>query len=154
MRTVNAQRLGMRNDGKTDLFPERRPHVPDLPSTGFPRNDVLNCLLRGPGSYAPWEPPLDLVETRREIIVFVALPGVDPDKVEVEARNGALVLRGEGSRSHVPEGARVRRMELPSGPFARSVSIPEGEYQVTRQTIRGCVLLRLVRSDVQGDHTA
>ena len=29
-----------------------------------------------------WEPPVDILETEREVLVLVALPGVDPDQVE------------------------------------------------------------------------
>ena len=30
-----------------------------------------------------WEPPVDVLETEREVIVLVALPGVNPDQVDV-----------------------------------------------------------------------
>ena len=28
-----------------------------------------------------WEPPVDIIETERDVLVLVALPGVDPDRV-------------------------------------------------------------------------
>ena len=34
------------------------------------------------GTYEPsWEPPIDVLETDEELLIFVALPGVDPDDV-------------------------------------------------------------------------
>src|ERR1051325_8340894 len=35
-----------------------------------------------PASVPTWEPPVDVLETGREVLVLVALPGVDPDRVE------------------------------------------------------------------------
>jgi HSP20 family protein len=32
---------------------------------------------------ANWEPPVDILETEREVLVFVALPGVSADRVEM-----------------------------------------------------------------------
>ena len=29
-----------------------------------------------------WEPPVDVLETEREVLVLMALPGVDPERVE------------------------------------------------------------------------
>lgn len=126
-------------------MPERPPPV--RPAPGFPSSDLLGCLLRGPGSDGPWVPPLDVVETPKEIIALVALPGIDPSEVTVSVGSGVLHLCGDGRRPSLPEGARIRRMELPVGAFERSVAIPDGHYQVTREVARGCLILRLVRWD-------
>ena len=42
-----------------------------------------------------WEPPTDVLETEDAVLIFVALPGVDPEKVEVAIHNGVLLLAGE-----------------------------------------------------------
>src|SRR5947199_3790894 len=42
-------------------------------------------LFRPVGRSAPvpaWEPPVDVLETDHEVLVLVALPGVNPDRVE------------------------------------------------------------------------
>ena len=36
-----------------------------------------------------WEPPIDVLETEREILIFIALPGVDPNEVEAKLEAGA-----------------------------------------------------------------
>ena len=42
-----------------------------------------------PAAAAPaWEPPVDVLETEREVLVFAALPGVDPDQVETRIEEG------------------------------------------------------------------
>jgi HSP20 family protein len=41
-----------------------------------------------------WQPPADVLETEREVLVIVALPGVDPGAVEAAIEDGALVVAG------------------------------------------------------------
>ncbi len=35
---------------------------------------------------AVWEPPVDVFEDEREVVVIVALPGVSPERIEVQHR--------------------------------------------------------------------
>jgi HSP20 family protein len=42
---------------------------------------------------AAWEPPVDILETEHEVLVFVALPGVSADCVEVAIEESELVSR-------------------------------------------------------------
>ena len=44
---------------------------------------------------AVWEPPVDVFEDEREIVIVVALPGVAADRVEVTSESGALVVRAK-----------------------------------------------------------
>src|SRR5262245_52685648 len=41
-----------------------------------------------------WEPPVDILETEREVLVLVALPGVDADRAEAFIEGGELVIGG------------------------------------------------------------
>ena len=47
-----------------------------------------------------WEPPVDVLETEREVLVIVALPGVNADRVEAAIEGPELVL--EGTRTFPP----------------------------------------------------
>ena len=47
-----------------------------------------------------WEPPIDVLETEREILIFIALPGVDPDEVE------AVLEKGTAHHQRTPHVAR------------------------------------------------
>ena len=44
---------------------------------------------------ACWEPPIDVLETEHEVLILVALPGVDPDDVEAVIDDGVLVISGQ-----------------------------------------------------------
>jgi HSP20 family molecular chaperone IbpA len=41
-----------------------------------------------------WEPPIDVLETEREVLILVALPGVDPDQVVAVIEDGMLIISG------------------------------------------------------------
>ena len=73
-----------------------------------------------------WEPPIDVLETDREILIFVALPGVDPDQVEAVIENGTLVVSGRRVLPAELRNARIHRLELPQGRFERRIALPTG----------------------------
>lgn len=93
-----------------------------------------------------WEPPLDIFETPTEMWVVVALPGTDPDSVDVAVEGSGLSIRGERTLPPPFRRAVVHRMELPTGRFERSVVLPEGRWELrSREVSNGCLALCLVR---------
>jgi HSP20 family protein len=95
---------------------------------------------------ASWEPPIDVLETDREVLIFVALPGVDPDEVEAVIENGTLVISGHRVLPVELRNARIHRLELPQGRFERRIALPAGRYVVSRFAVNGCIGLRLAKS--------
>lgn len=94
-----------------------------------------------------WEPPIDVLETEREILVFVALPGVDPDQVEAAIEDGTLVVSGRRLLPPELRNAVIHRMELPQGRFERRVPLPSGRYNVRRFAANGCLVFSLEKAD-------
>jgi HSP20 family protein len=91
-----------------------------------------------------WEPPADVLETERELVVLLALPGVDANKVGVAIEGGELIVTG--TRVLAPElrNALIHRLELPQGRFERRLPLPAGSYDgATRALVDGCLLIRL-----------
>lgn len=91
-----------------------------------------------------WEPPVDVLETDREILVLVALPGVDADRVEAAIEGADLVV--SGLRTWPPElkTAIIHRLELPQGRFERRVRLPAGAYANIQRMVRdGCLIITL-----------
>jgi HSP20 family molecular chaperone IbpA len=93
-----------------------------------------------------WEPPIDVLETDREVLILIALPGVDPDDVEALIDEGVLVVRGRRVLPPELQNARILRMELPQGGFERRIPLPLGRYTITRFATYGCIGLRLAKS--------
>jgi HSP20 family molecular chaperone IbpA len=97
------------------------------------------------GSRTPsWEPPVDMIETERDVLVLVALPGVDPDRVEAAIDGTDLVVAGSRVLPAELRTAVIHRLELPQGRFERRVRLPAGRYAAVRLAMsHGCVLITL-----------
>ncbi|MHB1207478.1 MAG: Hsp20/alpha crystallin family protein [Rhodospirillaceae bacterium] len=93
-----------------------------------------------------WEPPADVFDTGDAIVVEVALPGVNPDRIELSLADGALIVAGERALRGVVRTARIRTLEIPFGRFERRIALPEGRYVLDqRDDADGCVIVRLRR---------
>jgi HSP20 family molecular chaperone IbpA len=97
------------------------------------------------GSRTPsWEPPVDMIETERDVLVLVALPGVDPDRVEAAIDGTDLIVAGSRVLPAELRTAVIHRLELPQGRFERRVRLPAGRYAAVRLAMsHGCVLITL-----------
>jgi HSP20 family molecular chaperone IbpA len=97
---------------------------------------------------AAWAPPVDVLETEREVLVLAALPGVDASKVEAAIENGQVLVIS-GVRVLPPElrTAVIHRLELPQGRFERRVPLPPGHYEsVRRDEADGCLVITLTKA--------
>jgi HSP20 family protein len=99
-----------------------------------------------PTSEPSWEPPIDVLETDREVLILIALPGVDPDEVIAVIDKGMLVVSGHRVLPSELRNARILRLELPQGRFERRIPLPLGRYIISRFAANGCVGLRLTKS--------
>jgi HSP20 family protein len=100
------------------------------------------------GSRIPsWAPPVDVIETEHAVLVLVALPGVDPDRVEAVIDGGDLVVVGARVLPAELGTAVIHRLELPQGRFERRIPLPSGRYAAVRRTTsNGCVLITLEKA--------
>lgn len=94
-------------------------------------------------SQALWEPPVDVFEDEREVVVIVALPGVEPERLELASEPGALLVRAERP---FPLGSsyEVRQLEIPYGYFQRRIPLPPASLELgPHELARGCLVVRL-----------
>jgi HSP20 family protein len=103
----------------------------------------------GSPSHQPaWEPPVDILETGREVLVFVALPGVDIEQVEAAIDGADLVIAGTRLLPSELRTAVIHRLELPHGRFVRRVRLPDGRYRTVRRSATdGCLLITLEKTE-------
>jgi HSP20 family molecular chaperone IbpA len=93
---------------------------------------------------ASWEPPVDVFEDEREVVIVVALPGVPADRIEVSSEPGALLIRAESPLPFAGSRRAVRQLEIPYGYFERRVMLPEVPLEAgTHELTHGCLTLRL-----------
>ena len=83
-----------------------------------------------------WEPPVDVLETEREVLVLVALPGVNPERVEAVVDDGELVFAETRVLPGELQTAIIHRLELPQGRFERRVRLPAGRYSAIHRPRR------------------
>jgi len=92
-----------------------------------------------------WEPPIDVVEDERALVVRVALPGVAAGDVEVRTDGARLWVAGRRPLSGAGSGT-IHRLEIPFGRFERAIDLPPGHYDLTgREFVDGCLVLTLQR---------
>ncbi|HET9763423.1 MAG TPA: Hsp20/alpha crystallin family protein [Casimicrobiaceae bacterium] len=97
---------------------------------------------------AAWEPPVDVFEDDREIVIVVAMPGVPLDQVRVAYEPGVLAIRG--TRALPVTGSRhvVRHLEIPYGAFERRIALPDAHFEVGAPEVAlGCLMLRLHKTE-------
>ncbi len=98
-----------------------------------------------------WEPPADVIETDCEVLIFVALPGVSPERVEVSIEEAHLRLSGTRVLPAALARAAIHRLELPQGRFERRIPIPPGHYtNISRSAADGCIVINLTKADHRG----
>jgi HSP20 family molecular chaperone IbpA len=93
---------------------------------------------RGP----TWEPPIDILETESELAIVVALPGVEPKRIEVRIDGDTLVVTGGRTLPTFSETFRIHRLEIPHGRFERRIRLEQGHLElIRREADNGCLLL-------------
>ena len=101
----------------------------------------------GRHAQAAWAPPVDVLETEREVLVLAALPGVDVAKVEAVIEGAVLVIAGQRVLPPELRTATIHRLELPQGRFERRVPLPPGRYDsVRRAEANGCLVISLTKA--------
>jgi HSP20 family protein len=105
-------------------------------------------FFRPPSSAVAWEPPVDVLETDRAVLVFVALPGVDIGEVKAAIDAGELIISGIRTYPAEMQTAVIHRLELPQGRFERRIPLPLGRYSAIRRSqLNGCLEVTLEKAE-------
>jgi HSP20 family protein len=100
-----------------------------------------------PARLPAWEPPVDVLETERAVLVLVALLGVHPGRVEAVIDGADLVIAGVRILPPELRTAVIHRLELPQGRFERRIRLPAGVYgAVRRASVHGCLAITLEKA--------
>lgn len=170
-----STRLAPWNRFDPEHFPPRRSSGPDsrgvmLSSPPSPVDELHNEIdrlfqsvfrgfdspwgvMRGMAGPAPQEtalrPRLDMTGDDKEYLVTVEIPGVSPDDISLEARDGALLLRGEKKQETSGDDKGVYRMERSYGSFERILSLPEdaSEDAITASHKDGVLTITIPRKE-------
>ena len=95
-----------------------------------------------PGVPGIWSPAVDIYETREAWIVFVELPGLTSDEVELTIGDSSVVIRG--AKVSPLTGCAAASLEISTGHFVREIVTPG---RVDRESVTASMkngLLRVV----------
>jgi HSP20 family molecular chaperone IbpA len=100
---------------------------------------------------AVWEPPVDIQETDDGWVVFLALPGVAPEDIEVRLEAEALTVKALRPVRLAGRNAVIRRLEIPHGRFIRQITFPgRGVRLAESRYANGCLEVRLTKTISSG----
>lgn len=90
-----------------------------------------------------WQPPVDIFETPEELLIVAALPGVDPQDLDITVNPELLLITGK-RRLLIASGTTIHRLEIPYGTFERRIRLPPVRLQVNGSELQnGCLLISL-----------
>ena len=93
-----------------------------------------------------WEPPIDVLETERQLRIIVALPGVAPEAVQVQTEGGTLTIIGSRPLPGRGENANIVRLEIPYGTFERRIALQLNRLRLSeRELVNGCLVLTFIK---------
>jgi HSP20 family protein len=70
--------------------------------------------------------PVDVTEREGKLLITAAVPGIDPNELEVSIENNVLNIRGESRHQAESNETKVYRREIRYGRVSRSIRLPEG----------------------------
>lgn len=78
------------------------------------------------GHAASFAPDYDLKATDKAYVISFDMPGMDKAKINVEVKNGVILVSGErSSETKEDQGGKFYRQERSFGYFSRSIPLPE-----------------------------
>jgi HSP20 family protein len=71
-----------------------------------------------------WSMPVDMIETKDNVIVKAAVPGVKPDEIDLSVTGDTLTIKGETKAEEKFEEGSYIRKERRFGAFQRTLTLP------------------------------
>lgn len=73
-----------------------------------------------------WIPRVDVLDRDKDLLVRTAIPGVDPENIDITVEGGTLTVKGSRSLSNEEGTETYHRKEIYEGSFERTIMLPEG----------------------------
>ena len=108
-----------------DQFKKHKPHTYSnlerhlgrvLSQISVPRMLPFHAVMKAP--------PVDIYETSNEFILYMELPGVDPNKIEVVADQFSVTISGDRPAPSFSNTTCIHQLEIEHGEFCRTIPMP------------------------------
>jgi HSP20 family protein len=99
-----------------------------------------------------WRPPLDVVETDREIVVLVDIAGIEGKDINIVTDGEVLRISGVRKKIGPPGKKQFHNLEIQVGPFERVVTlpVPVDQEAVSARYADGLLTIRVRKVDHGG----
>lgn len=96
-----------------------------------------------------WEPPVDVVETEKEVIVIVDIAGMNGDDINVVTDGRLLKISGVRKNRCPPGRKQFHKVEIQVGRFEREIELPApvDHSKVSARYKRGMLEIRILKMD-------
>ncbi|MCP4269845.1 MAG: Hsp20/alpha crystallin family protein [Candidatus Brocadiaceae bacterium] len=106
-------------------------------------------------STTPWQPPTDVYETEKDIIVRMAISGLQPEDISVQFSDQILTVSGKRGDDSAHQKVCFYQVEIRYGYFEREIKIPK---QVDANNIHatyenGFIMITIPKSEKTFDST-
>jgi len=114
--------------------------------------DALSRNMLGEGRVAMPAtvfPPLNIYETKEELIIKAELPGVKAEDLDISLEGDTLTLQGQRKRTDEGEKTSYHRREIEAGSFSRALTLPTKVDldKMTAKLVDGILTITLQKAD-------
>ncbi|MGD1897022.1 MAG: Hsp20/alpha crystallin family protein [Phormidesmis sp.] len=112
-------------------------------------DQLFDDLSTASSAPTTWTPAATLVESEDALTLHVQLPGVDADKIDIQASREVVAISGQRPALEIGEGETLRRNEFRYGAFRRVVSLPVAiePTEVSADYEAGVLVLHLPKAE-------
>jgi HSP20 family protein len=71
-----------------------------------------------------WVPPIDVQETKKDVVVMMDIPAIDPKEILISIMEDRLTIKGERKREDEVKEVDYYRSERIYGSFQRIIQLP------------------------------
>jgi HSP20 family protein len=121
---------------------------PDVAPEMFRLQQEMNRLFSSAGQRTQQDyPAVNIWENMESAVVTAELPGIDPEKIDIEVTGDILTLSGTSPVNALKEGETYLRQERVQGNFKRKLqlSFPIDPKKVKAQYEKGILSIKLPR---------
>ncbi len=99
-------------------------------------------------SETPWVPAIELQETKTELVLKAQVPGLAPEKLDIQVSENAVFLTGEYQEQSKIHDQEIIRSEFHYGQFKRVIPLPSTiqREQVQANMLDGLLTLTMPKS--------
>lgn len=96
---------------------------PNLPFEDFDSmfEGMMPSMMKGLQGFMP---AVDVYETKKDVMVELSVPHIDPEKVDISIENNVLHVKGSTEKKTEVEDKDYYRREIRSGSFYRTIPMP------------------------------